>query len=411
MSSNRFFKTLSVFFLVTANFSITSAATREELENKLYANSLELKSLESEVQAQENRKNSGYSSFMPSLNAVGGWAKNKTDEDDEKGMVGYLQGSANIFSGLSGLSQLNLEKQKLSLAQVNYELRKQALREELTEVLTSMISLHRLEKILDEEYKITQTQKVMAAKKVSAGLTSQVDNLEFELRESEIQIQRRNIAQLHDEAHQKLNSLFNAEIKDNELDSLEFRTLESLKQNRSAKHHQNHPENKKAIIEEEIAQSEKQGFTSELLPKLDLTYAFGRLTPSEEKLKYNESEVALTLTIPLFSGLDSYWKRKASVANVAAKELSKTQTQLNTKALFKRLNTKFSELMDLYQIYQKKAASSEKYYNLTLAEYKRGVKNSPDLVGATERYFDTKKKSIEIQKEIELLSVQLDQFN
>lgn len=411
MISNHVFKTLTVFFLVTANFTVADAATRDELENKLYANSLELKSLESEVQAQENFKNSGYSGFMPSLSAVGGWAKNKTDEDDEKGMVGYLQGSANLFSGLSDLSRLNLEKQKLKLAQVNYDLKKQSLHEELTEVLASMIGLHRLEKILDDEFKITQNQKVMAAKKVNAGLTSQVDNLEFELRESEIQIQRRNIAQLHDEAHQKLNALFNTDIKDSELDSLEFKNIETLKKSLNTKNYQNHPENKKAIIEEELAQSEKQGFTSELLPKLDLTYAFGRLTPSEEKLKYNESEVALTLTIPLFSGLDSYWKRKASIANAGAKELNKTQTQLNTKALFERLNTKFTELMDLYQIYQKKAVSSEKYYNLTLAEYKRGVKNSPDLVGATERYFDAKKKSIEIQKEIELLYVQLDQFN
>ena len=55
-------------------------------------------------------------------------------------------------------------------------------------------------------------------------------------------------------------------------------------------------------------------------------------------------------------------------------------------------------------------ASAEKYYDLTLAEYKRGVKNSPDIVGATERYFDSKKKKIEIQKELELVQLQLNNY-
>lgn len=411
MISKNVFKTAIPLLFTFASASNSLAATREELESKLYKNNLQLKSLESELDSQNNLKNSEYASYLPSLNAVGGWARNKTDEDNEKGQVGYLEGSFNLFSGLKDYSQLKLEKQKLAVAQINYDLKKQETREELTEILTSMISLHQLEKILDEEFKITQNQKIMAAKKVSAGLTSNVDNLEFELRESEIQIQRRNNAQLHVEAHEKLNALFNEEIKDEDLNDLEFLNFETIKKNLTAQNFKNHPEIRKALVEEEIAQSEKQAATSDFLPKLELTYAFGRLTPSEDKTDYNESQIAVLVTIPLFSGLDTYWKRKAAVANSAAKELNNSQTKLDIKARFERLKAKFSELLDLYQIYEKKVVSAEKYYNLTLSEYKRGVKNSPDIVGATERYFDSKKKSIEIQKELELLYVQLGQFN
>ena len=72
---------------------------------------------------------------------------------------------------------------------------------QLVEVASDMILLHKLDDILKEEYKITQTQKQMAAKKVAAGLTSTVDNIEFELRESELQIEQKRIAQQHLEAY------------------------------------------------------------------------------------------------------------------------------------------------------------------------------------------------------------------
>lgn len=388
-----------------------SATTRQELENKLFENNQEIQAFESQVLAQENLKKSLYSSYLPSLNAVGGWAKNKTDEDDQKGQVGYLQGTANLFSGFRDQSNIEIEDQKLNLARLGLETQKRKIREELTDVLTTMIGLHQLEKILDEEFKVTQIQKQMAAKKVSAGLTSTVDNFEFDLRESEIQIQRRNIVQSHEEAHQKLNALFNEEVKDEDINNIDFLTLEELKKNLNVLNFKNHPLLQKSQTEKTIAELEKRSVNSEFLPKLDLSYSFGRLTPTETDFKYNESQVALLITIPLFSGLETVYKRKSAISAVSARERELTQVGLNTKSQFERLKTKFSELTDLYQINEKKLVYAEKYYNLTLAEYKRGVKNSPDLVGATERFFDSKKKKIELQKELELVRVQLNNFN
>lgn len=399
-----------VIFVTTLNQKV-AATTRQELENKLFENNQEIKALESQALAQENLKKSFYSSYLPSLNAVGGWAKNKTDEDDQRGQVGYLQGTANLFSGFRDHSNIEIEDQKLAIAHLNLETQKRKIREDLTEVLTTMIGLHRLEKILDEEFKVTQTQKQMAAKKVSAGLTSTVDNFEFELRENEIQIQRRSIIQAHEEAHQKLNALFNEEIKDETLISIDFLTPEELKKNLNLLNFEKHPSIQKSQIEKTIAELEKRTVNSEFYPKLDLSYSFGRLTPTETDFKYNESQVALLITIPLFSGLETVYKRKSAVSTIAAKDRELTQAGLNTKSQFERLKTKFSELTDLYQINEKKLIFAEKYYNLTLSEYKRGVKNSPDLVGATERFFDSKKKIIELHKELELVRVQLNNFN
>lgn len=401
--------TILMLFLICGN-SVAGAQTRAELETRLIAANQELKALQNEITAQDSLKKSTYSAFLPGLNAVGGLARIKTDEEDEKGQVGYLQGSANLFSGFKDRSNLDIQANNLELARVNYDIRLRSIKEELTEVLTSMIRIHQIEKILNEEYKLTQTQKQMAARKVNAGLTSQVDNYEFELRESEIEIQRKNIAREHEEVHQKLNALFNQEILDKDLEGLTFATTGSLAKEANLTSFDNHPLIRKAKIEAQIADSEKTAASSDFLPKLDLAYAFGRLTPTEDQVKYNESEVSLLLTIPLFSGFDTYHKRKSAVANLAAKESSKSQAILNIKSQFEQLKSRAQELTELYQIIDKKLLVAEKYYNLTLAEYKRGVKNSPDLVGATERYFDSKKKKIELQKELELVQVQLNNY-
>lgn len=387
-----------------------TAQTRAELEQKLLSSNQELKSLENEIVAQESLKKSTYSAFLPSLNAVGGLARIKTDDEVEKGEVGYLQGTANLFAGFKDLATFDIQKKKMELSRVAYELKTRTVKEELTEVLTSMIGLHQIEKILDEEFSITQKQKQMAARKVNAGLTSQADNYEFNLRESEIEIQRRNIAREHEVVHQKLNALFNHEISDNELAALTFASTGTLAKDLNLTAYTNHPLILKAKLEEEIAQAEKSFATADFLPKIDLSYSFGRLTPTEAEVKYNESEVALLITIPLFSGFDTYHKRKSSVAALASKEHEKNQIILNIKSQFEQLKTRARELVELYQIIDKKLLNAEKYYNLTLEEYKRGVKNSPDLVGATERFFESKKKKIEIQKELELVQIQLNNY-
>lgn len=399
--------------ILIAVLSITptvKAQTRAEFESRLIASNQELKSLQQEIESQDSLKKSTYSPFLPSLNAVGGLVRIKTDEDNDKGQVGYLQGSANLFAGFKDRANFNIQTQNVELARLNYEIRLHQTREELTEVLTSMIGIHQLEKILDEEIKITQVQKQMAARKANAGLTSQIDNYEFNLRESEIEIQKRNISREHEVIHQKLNALFNQEMLDKDLENLSFAASGTLTKDVNLTSFENHPLVRKAKVEERIAESEKTTAGSEFLPKIDLNYSFGRLTPIEDEGKYNESEVALLVTIPLFSGIDTYHKRKSAAAGFAAKEHAKNQAILNIKSQFEQLKSRTKELVELYQIIDKKIIIAEKYYTLTLSEYKRGVKNSPDLVGATERYFDSKKKKIEIQKELELVQVQLNNY-
>ncbi len=202
----------------------------DSLESKLIEKNQELLALKEQVEAKESLHSSARSGFYPTINAAGGWVHNKTDDLvlAQKGSVAYIEGRYNIFNGLKDLSVLNQKDADLKLAKIELQTKTLKLRLLLTETLSDMIRLHRLQSILEEEFKITQIQKQMAAKKVSAGLTSSVDNLEFNLRESEILIERNQIDQLHLEAHQKLIVLYGEDVSETELDKLTFSSLESL---------------------------------------------------------------------------------------------------------------------------------------------------------------------------------------
>lgn len=47
-------------------------------------------------------------------------------------------------------------------------------------------------------------------------------------------------------------------------------------------------------------------------------------------------------------------------------------------------------------------ARAERYYKMTQSEYARGVKNSPDVLGASEKLFESRSKRIELIREFQV---------
>lgn len=403
-------KSFFIFLLLSA-LNVSAITGIDKLEAQLIERNPELQSLKHQVDANEKLYTSGRSAYYPTLNAVGGWAQNKTDElaAAQKGYVGYLEGRLNLFNGFKDHSILRQREIDLKLSQIELETKQRELRLTLTEVASDMILLHKLQDVLEEEFNITQNQSKMAQKKVAAGLTGSVDNLEFNLRESEIQIEKNRIIQLHNEAHQKLIQLYGEDLADSHFANLSFSTVENLTNQTKELKMENNLEYQRADLKLARARYGKSEIKADFSPKLDFLLNVGRLTPSESNsLSYNESKYALLLTVPLFSGFDTYYKTKSASLQIASTEKLKTQKINDVQSAYTNLKTKAAELHQLYKINESKLINSQKYFDLTLGEYKRGIKNSPDLVSATERLFGAKKKKFEILKELELLKIKMD---
>ena len=294
-------KSLYFYFLL---FSVSANALvgLDSLTAKLSEKNQELSALRQQIESKEALYNASKSPYLPILNAVGGWAEYKTDDlpTIEKGYVGYIEGRYNLFNGLKNRSLSNQRDIDLKLSRIELESKQRELRLELTEVASDMILLHKLQVILEEEDNITKVQTQMAAKKVAAGLTGSVDILEFNLRESEIQIEKNQIDQLHNEAHQKLNKLYGEELAHTELDQISFSEVGTLVNSLKEFKIEDNLEYQKSDLNLSKAEYEKSEVKSDFSPKLDFTFDVGRITPNDKvPTQFNESKYALTLTVPL----------------------------------------------------------------------------------------------------------------
>lgn len=402
---------LFIISILLVNSRVMAIEGINQLSNLLYQKNQEILAFEKNIESKEALKNSALSEYYPTLNAVGGLGQNKTDDltSTQKGYFGYVEGKLNLFRGFKDQSVLGQKEIDLKLSVIQLEAKRRELRLQLTEIASSMILQHKLQTILDEEYKTTQLQKQMAAKKVAAGLTGPVDNLEMDLRENEIQIEQRQIEQQHQETHQKFIKIIGEEVTDDVLEKLDFSSVEILAKIAKPFKVENSIEYQKAELMQIHSELEGKEIKSDFLPSLDFKYELGRLTPSEESsLKFNESKYSIQLTIPLFSGFETYHKFKSSLLKIQSSEKLTIQKKNDITSEFNILKTKILELGTLFQLNEKRLENSKKYFDLTLAEYKRGIKNSPDLVSATERMFSAKKKKYELWKELETLKVKLE---
>jgi outer membrane protein len=401
----------SFLFLIVL-FSMTKSFAHAEvhaLEKRLYESNKELQALKDTKESEEALAKGAYSGYYPTLNVIGGLQRNKTDDRDERGPVGYLQGNFNLFRGFADETLVSKYSVRTKLRELDYEIARRRLKLSLIESLSEMTYLHKLKAILEDELSVTLTEKKMAARKVSAGLTGKVDDIEFELREDEIRIKQKQIDQQHAEAHHKLFEIFGEDITDSETKNINFHPLEVFAKFLTQAKMEKNPSVERSKLLGEVARLESRSVRAEFMPSVDLVYALGRLTPTNNtNLQFSESQVALLLTMPLFSGFSSHYKAKSASLAQSAAEKDKDQTELRVQAEFKNVSRKMGELLELAQINERKLINSKKYFELTMAEYRRGVKNSPDLVTATERWFETQKSQYEIMRDLEVYRVTLE---
>jgi outer membrane protein TolC len=407
------YRSLFTFITLLTSLNVYAFKGIEQLEKELMEKNQDVLALQKQNESKEALHRAAFSGFYPTLNAVTGFANNRTnDKPNETGYVGYFEGNLNLYRGFKDQAIISQREIDQRISHLELEVKKRDLRLNLTELVSEVISLHKLQHILEEEYKVTQIQKQMAAKKVAAGLTGLVDNFEIDLRENEIKIEQAQIDQKHLEVHQKFIRLFGEDISDTELGNLDFSGIDVLTQYPSSDISlEKTLDFQQAFALEEKAAIEKKELKSDFLPSVDLFYNFGRLTPSENSpMNFNEYKYGLMVTIPLFSGLDTHYKTKSATLLIQAAEKLKFQKRNDVQSDIGISKTKLTELKWLFDLNEQKLISAQKYFDLTLSEYKRGIKNSPDLVGSTERLFSSKKKKVEILKELELINAKFQNY-
>ena len=148
----------------------------------------------------------------------------------------------------------------------------------------------------------------------------------------------------------------------------------------------------------------KSGF----LPSVDLEATYGKLANEERVFAGNDNySVALKVSVPLFSGLETLNQTRSARSKIVAKEAAASKKNLSTLAEADNLFSKLTTLNDRLNLEEKNLSKSEEYYKITLSEYRRGVKNSPDMVGASERLVEARIRNLEYRKDYYLTKLKI----
>ncbi|MEQ1722047.1 MAG: efflux RND transporter permease subunit [Pseudobdellovibrio sp.] len=142
------------------------------------------------------------------------------------------------------------------------------------------------------------------------------------------------------------------------------------------------------------------------VPKLDAFASYNQFNEREKDFANaedrTESRVGVRVSLSLGEAFESY-KEAASLKKEAlsAQKIS----ELKKKEIDIHVSNEMAELELLHSLVhtaEENILRAEKYYKLTLSEYARGVKNSPDVLGASEKLFEIKKKRIEIVRDFQI---------
>lgn len=398
---------LIYFFLSIHAFAITGL---EPLKKRAAEHNHELQSLWHEMESKKSLVEAAQSPYYPHINAIIGTSENNVKDPlfQEKGSFSYLDAKINLFNGFKDQTLARKQELELQLKRIEFEKHQRNLSQQLTEVVSEMLYLHNLQHILKLEDSITRDQVKMASKKTAAGLTSNVDNLEMELREQELQIQIKQIDQLHTECHEKLIQIMGSDFQDDQLEHLQFEKIADFNVTKANVMNLN-PDLRRAHVLSEMNALERKIVKSGNLPIIDFTYTLGRITPGQDSSSVlDESKYTLQITIPLFNGYETFHKTNSHSFLSEALHEEGMQTSISITTSYNILLSKFNELQSLYRINELRLETSKKYFHATVAEYKRGIKNSPDLVNATDRWFTAQKRKYELLKELELTKVRIE---
>lgn len=383
----------------------------DELKELLDSRSSRVEAAEFERQAALDREGSLGRSFFPTIEAYGAQQTFKTGSTGEKFQPTFgAEAKINVFNGSrdqieSEVRALEADRKTIQLQQtVSDEL--QVVRKAFWDIVFAQ------EKIEQIEAAITVNSQNLAAaqRRIRSGVGTESDRVEFEMKavdlKRESSLTKLNVSNL---------------IRDFAV-LLNFRPSDQLVFPKRLDHNHDF----EAVLKHEAKDheflykdDEFGAAQSELAAKIQhrswwpAVEAFAAYNEYDERIDSagpNTSsdmrkETVLGVRMKMQIGnLFEYSKEASSLSNLA--RASRKRADFKKRQVEAHMQSEFAELRFLHdQVHdaEENIVRAERYYKLTQSEYARGVKNSPDVLGASEKLFENQIKRLEIIKDFQIV--------
>lgn len=380
--------------------------TFRELAERSRASSPELQLSRLEALAQISESRVAFGALLPELGVEGGARSNR---EREKRNDLFYYGYGRLEISLKEIFELRtaLHRKDVALLERNQvEGRTELILAELfysTLLLQGQVTLKR------QDLELTEKQIIDAKKRVEGGVATETDLLEFAMHQQE---KRNDLESLESELQRQYRELERftgisekiSELKSDPVKPIQLRSFDEI-WTRVKEHN---IELRRARSDAVAAQSDKAAALGRYLPKFSAEAQYGKLMETDfVESKRNSWAVVGKVTVPIFNGLSdfnrfqskSYEADKATIAEIQTEAKIRNKTQnlmIMVESLEKKLDGE-----------QKNVQTAERYYKAIVSEYKRGVKNSPDMAGATDKLFEAKLRALEADRDLSIATMEL----
>lgn len=394
---------LSVSFLGSA-YAAPIDITYESLRSLLESRSPQLEAHRLESEAAKTREGYLTRSFFPTLDFFAGQESFKRGLDAQKSQPAYgFEAKLNLFNG--GRDRLESEVRTLTAMKQTSKYARVTADELLNvrslywEILYSQERLNLLESLI----KINEQNSQSALKRIRSGVATESDKMEFEIKavdlKQELEASKLKLKVQTDELKIALNA--GTETKIRFPKPIEHEHDFELALKHSPSDHEFI--SKETDLQSEISSLSSSSHKRQWLPKVDVIAGYNQYNEREKEFadtnQRTESYIGLRVSLSVPDGLES--NKESEARALEAISLKKT-AEHQRRLAHGHMENEIEELRLLHsQIHdaEENITRAEKYYKLTQSEYTRGVKNSPDVLSASEKIFEVRNKHLEILKE------------
>lgn len=346
-------------------------------------------------------------SFLPSLGAEAGTESFETGGYAGRTQpYGYLEARFNLYRG--GRDRLAEEglgvRQTAASAAAGGVLAAElaAARGLFWRLVSSREAVKLYEEALRQNGRLLETAK----RRISRGLATETDRLEFEINGSQLQEEAERLVQASALLEIRLGAalglppgtrLVVPEVVAHEHDE----ALIAAPFDAAA-----HPEGRALAALARLSSIESEEARRWWVPSLD-AYGGAYLYTLRERDSLRQSErddrvIGARLTLPLFGGGVS--RAEADALRIESEGISLRASQLESvlEAEARAAKLELSNMHGLIHYSEDRIAKGREYFSLTLNEYERGVKNSLDVLGASQRQGSLLRQDAERRRDYQL---------
>lgn len=381
----------------------------ENLRTFLEEKSSRVRAAKFEHEAAQSRTGSLGRSFLPKLEVHAAHETFKFERSDwqTEPMFG-AELRSNLYKG--GQDQIDSEIRDLE-AERRAVIRNKVLSEELQSVrqkFWEIVSSNERIELLDSMLKINSENLIQAQRRIRGGVATETDRVEFEMKAVDL---KRDLAEAKILREKWLRQLA-VELGFDSKTELRFpeklqhtHDFEELLKHSSKDHEFLYRDELISGKQAELAASKS---TRNWLPQVEAFAGFNRFNEREEidspdgLGRKEETVVGIRVRVNT-DELMNLRREAIALKKEAAAQMERVEFQ--KRLVEAHVDSELAELRFLHdQVHDAEAniVRAERYYKMTQSEYVRGVKNSPDVLGASEKLFDSRMKRIELIREFQI---------